>query len=263
MASREECLKALDEAVSKLNQLSEEIRGRVYSIALFGSLVRGDFEECFSDVDLFCVLNWPSLASGGWSEFAEAARPIEMVFQEAFGQLPQPRERGGLLDFVLVPKGDLPLEGTDVELSPEVDYFVFKYLGVYSFELPLWRIVYGEDFRPKLRKVDWRSLIPVMADFMAKRILRVEEPRMLVGIAVHSIRLAQVWFGEPTLDKRVALRNFHRLVPEFPLKGLADRIWGMGRRAALVTKEECESIPIREFVLQVTDLIRREDSSRR
>jgi len=136
VASKEECLKALDEAVSKLNQLSEEIRGRVYSIALFGSLVRGDFEDCFSDVDLFCVLNWPSLASGGWSEFAEAARPIEMVFQEAFGQLPQPRERGGLLDFVLVPKGDLPLEGTDVELSPEVDYFVFKYLGVYSFELP-------------------------------------------------------------------------------------------------------------------------------
>ncbi len=121
MASREECLKALDEAVSKLSQLSKEIRGRVYSIALFGSLVRGDFEECFSDVDLFCVLNWPSLSPGGWPEFAEAARPIERVFQEVFGRLPQPRERGGLLDLLLVPKGHLPLERSDVKLSPEVD----------------------------------------------------------------------------------------------------------------------------------------------
>ena len=30
----------------------------------------------------------------------------------------------------------------------------------------------------------------------------------------------------------------------------------MKRRAALVTKEECESIPIREFVLQVINLIK-------
>jgi len=67
----------------------------------------------------------------------------------------------------------------------------------------LWKIVYGEDFRPKLRKVGWRSLVPIMADYMAQRIRKPVEPRMIVGIAVHAIRLGQVWFGEPTLDKRV------------------------------------------------------------
>jgi len=34
----------------------------------------------------------------------------------------------------------------------------------------------------------------------------------------------------------------------------------MGRRAALVAKEECKSIPIREFVLQVTDLVKQSGS---
>lgn len=242
---------ALDKVVERISK-TDDLRARVYSIALFGSLSRGDFVYGESDIDLMIVLEWPRIVEKeGWKGFDEYGMPVREVFLECFKHLPVPESRGHLLDLPTVPRAHLPLRGVDVPLDPDFDYPVFKYLGVYRFDLEHWKILYGEDFRSGLVEADYRGLLPTMAANLLSRNRSVGSLKEVLGIALHAIRLSQVFYGEETLDKRKVMGNFQDLVPVFPLKHLAWELWELGKRMNLVTAESMPLEHVREFVNQL------------
>ena len=54
---------------------------------------------------------------------------------------------------------------------------------------------------------------------------REGEPERLPMIAGEALRLAELYFGEPDLDKRKMVNNFLEYVPEFPLKGFSQTLY--------------------------------------
>ena len=242
---------ALDRCVKRLPELGI-LKNWVYSIALYGSLPRGDFLAEVSDVDLFVILEWPAITSAEeWESFDEISGSFSKFFLDCFKEVSIPRSRGYLLDLVMLSKEHLPFKEKQVRLDPDFDYVVFKYFGVYSFDIPNWKIIYGEDFRTKLNTFDSKALAPAMAKNIIDRIDSTSSAKEVLGYAAHALRLAQVYYGEPTLDKRKILANFHRYVPQFPLKDQAVEIYGLAMRMNLISEEAISRSILKTFIHQL------------
>jgi predicted nucleotidyltransferase len=246
---------ALTEVSRELSNLGGS-KSLVYSTILFGSLARGDFLNGVSDVDIFLVIDWPqNKTADDWRKMNERCKPIQNLILDYFNPFPVPESKGYLLELVTLPKGNLPMEGRPLSMDFVNDYLIFKYFGVYRFDNPNWKILYGEDFREKLTPVDYQKLIPLMASNMLERIELASTSKGAVRLGVDIIRLAQIHFAEPTLDNRVVLANFEAKVPDFPAKYLAPRIWELSKKANQVTEKDIAPESIRSFVEQLATML--------
>lgn len=245
-----------------LNEVSKELsnlggsKNLVHSTVLFGSLARGDFLDGVSDIDVFLIAEWPqNKTAEDWRRMNERCKPIQNLILEYFNPFPVPESKGFLLELVTLPKGNLPLDGRPLSSDFVNDFLIFKYFGVYRCDVPNWKILYGEDFRDKLTPVDVQKLVPVMAGNMLERIELASTPKGAVKLGLEVIRLAQIHFGEPTLDSSKVMLNFEAKVPDFPAKDLAPQIWELGRRTNVMTENGVRTESIRNFVVQLATLL--------
>jgi hypothetical protein len=249
---------AVESGLRRFDGLPTEIRGRVRSVILFNSLVRGDYVPGASDIDLLAVFDHePS---------HEETEALIKCFTEASGLTARPSGEKPIFDVLCISVDELPLEGTPAAARPTR----WKMLGIYAFDFVAHsRVLRGEDFRPRLVV---RDPMTMLAERLGKLRELYYQPRkegleyMAAIGAGEFIRLAQLVFGEKTIDKRVVFANFDSLVPEFPGKEFAkllkeEYLTGAMRRMSVEERashlRECET-----FVGSLIPLLERSISSR-
>ena len=183
---------------------------KLYSVVLYGSLVRGDFIDNVSDIDLIVVLKNAVEPSTG--------QQVSEIFKRVAGQ------KGIHVDAPYLLEEKLPLKGKDQQLIKQMQKCWVQF-GFFAFDiLQHHKILYGEDFVEKLE-------IPnplYAAKDRIKHILENEVkcyPCQMDKWAWELVKAIQVIFSrKPTLNKEEVLQNFTLYVPDFPLKSFAKEI---------------------------------------
>jgi len=192
----------------------EERNEFIYSAVVYGSLLRGDFTPNVSDIDLLLVFkkNTPI------NKINNLLNEIWKCAEKYYGLSNYEK----IIDILWIYENELLLKDTDVE-SP------FKCLSIYAFDFVKYsKVIRGVDFRKELKVQNPKVLV----EKRAKRILELLEKfyserkyNMIEILAGEAIRLAQIHYGELTIDKRKVFKNFMKYVPEYPSKKLAEKIW--------------------------------------
>jgi len=188
-----EAWEIVNRSKERVYHLDSEVREKIYSIVLYNSLVRGDFLPDVSDIDIMIVMKTPN-----------------MIFPEEDGEPELPL------------RGRTPIQTNTVLAPPEI-----KPLGIYAFDFAKYnKVLFGENFIPYLEVKPPKVFIPERAARMRNRLQekRVHEPVGLPLIAGEALRLAELYFGEPDLDKRRMLTKFMKYVPGFPLKSFSQTL---------------------------------------
>ena len=211
--SREKALKIVEEIKKEIENMKTGYKRRIYSIVLFGSLVRGDFIDDVSDIDILIVFK------NGTSEddinyIIDKLNQVQKRFVYC--------KNYEALDIAWVFENELPLVHQPTKTF-------FKFLTIYAFDFIKYsEVLYGEDFRDNL-------LVKPPKEWVSKRIARIKlllkkfrsdnNEKMLMILAGEIIRLAQIVFGFPTIKKDEVFSNFMKYVPDYPEKKLAIEIW--------------------------------------
>ena len=183
----------------------------VRSVFLYGSFMRGDWLDSNSDLDIGLVLTDPSSADDPpW-------RPLHGRCQQLLARRPFPSHMPGGLDWCTLP--GLPRSDADVHQITG-----FAPLNMFLLEfMACCQVIWGEDFVRDLPEapepadlVDaWFSRALARMDDLGDSDLGRQKAPLMAG---HSIFVAQLLFGERTINKRQMLDLYARNVPDFPMK---------------------------------------------
>jgi len=213
------------------NVLKRKNSKKIFSAVVYGSLLRGDFIPGISDIDLLIVF--------------KREADIEYInrLQEAIWKCSE-NYRGEahfekIVDILWIYKDGLPLKNTDV-VSP------FKCLSIYAFDFVKYsKVLFGVDFRKDLKVPDPKKMVKTRAKRLLElleKFTREKKYNMVEILAGEAIRLAQICYGEATIDKRLVFRNFMKYVPDYSYKRLAEKIWSryLTKHKKPLTQEELE-----------------------
>jgi predicted nucleotidyltransferase len=213
---------AVEQAAIALSELSGHLQAQIASVTVAGSLVRGNFIENNSDVDVYTVLKGDP-NSPAWLKAHEAVRAC---FEEPLSRYKGYSHNPFVWDDVLVSSAKLP---STVE---EVGNQRFKTFGVYLFDLiENHRTIFGEDFVERLPRH------PNPRDLLFRRVQHLHErAAMAVNdahshpsadmVAVEALKAVQLCFGqELALHKGKVIECYATHVPDFPMKPFGLAIW--------------------------------------
>ena len=242
-------------AKASLESMPAEIMDKIVSIFIPASFARGDYNSPHSDFD-FCVIRRDDVNT----DLMTAIR--EFRFFEAFLDDP-----GTVLkDYVGLRVSDIPRTRQDVFNSAVYDgeRHVWPYLWVYAFDLLAHRIhIYGPDLVADMPVVDPKTLIAhrmqnvdILSDiekaYEAKR-----NDFIVPRLTTHLMKWAQLYFGEPTINKFQVLPLFMENVPDFPVKPFAIELWDEYINHRLFNYGAEENTPvIREFERRTLEFAR-------
>lgn len=207
----------VEQGVKAFDELDIASREEVTSIVLYGSLVRGDFVTNVSDIDILLVFN------------TEPTDRIVEEVQKCFTDVAVPyRGKSNcpeVFDIPWVFVSELPLKNATAKES----HLYWKFLEIFAFDFVAHsEVLRGEDFRQKLNVKDPKTLIQSRAEDLRNKWSKFKADKkhwMVVIITGELIRLAQIKFGERTIDKRVVYQNFKKHVPYFDGKEFIDVFW--------------------------------------
>lgn len=207
---------AVYSAIKDVEELPGDVRSQILSITVAGSLVRGDFVENRSDVDVHTVFR----GAADNPRRSEAHRQLRPCFDRHFAAYRGRSLNPMAWDDVWVSEGQLPRE------PAESGRHRFKALGIYFFDfLKHHRTVWGEDFTSAMpAPADPKPLAGERLDFLIERAEwtirdEPEEQQRLPLLAGSAVALLQVYFGpEPSLHKSDLLPRYVGCVPEFAAK---------------------------------------------
>ena len=223
-----EAWEIVNRSKERVYHLDSEVREKIYSIVLYNSLVRGDFLPDVSDIDIMIVMKTPNMIFP-----QEEAKLIMDVFDEESKSFKRKAYRGrhhgvAVVDSIAFGEPELPLRGrTPIQTNTVLAPPEIKPLGIYAFDFVKYnKVLFGENFIPYLEVKPPKAFIPERAARMRNRLQdrRVHEPMGLPLIAGEALRLAELYFGEPDLDKRRILTNFMKYVPGFPLQSFSQTL---------------------------------------
>ncbi|MDP6439436.1 MAG: nucleotidyltransferase domain-containing protein, partial [Candidatus Brocadiia bacterium] len=141
MLTARKAWQAVEQAAIALSGLPTDLQAQIVSVTVAGSLVRGDFIENNSDVDVYTVLKGDP-NSPVWLKAHEAVRAC---FEQQLSRYKGYSHNPFVWDDVLVSSAKLP---STVE---EVGNQRLKAFGVYLFDLiENHRTIFGEDFVERL-----------------------------------------------------------------------------------------------------------------
>jgi hypothetical protein len=187
----------------------------LWSVCICGSYARGDFMDYNSDLD-FVLIGAPHVNGNPDTSVVRKLANDILAGRRFHSHNPQQ------FDWVSISWDALPKAG-DVITLPESGPPVFRLLNIFLFDfvenlLVLW----GMDPREILTAApDVRDLAPAWfarARHNQQRHLDEHNEFRLVFSAFNSTHVAQIVFGERTLDKRYHLDLYRKYVPDFPLK---------------------------------------------
>lgn len=219
----------ISRSLRRIDELDPKVKNSIYSLVVYGSLVRGDFLPDISDIDIMLVMKMPD------DVFPEEnARKILKILDEESEkhrtQVPRGRHHGtAVVDSIAFGEPQLPIRGrTPVDTNSMLASPEIKPLAIYAFDFAEHnRVLLGENFIPQLDVKPPTSFIPKRAEGMRPRleVAQRDQPAMLPLIAGEALRMAELNYGKPDLDRRNMLENFVRYVPDFPLKAFAHKLY--------------------------------------
>ena len=223
---------------------SHDLADRISSVALIGSLARGDFVQGRSDVDILLLFKGPPLMANDQNiRFETIAIQTEKAFRECAELNSETVPKGEMVDFVRIPSVHLQyLIATPLNWQPADYLYLATMFGLFGFDMRHWMILEGEDFRNRIPLADWKCLIPAIARSAIRRANLPFTQAALLTWASSAIRLAQVAYGVPTLDKRFVMNYFDSYVPDFELKWLGRLVWRACSYDGLWEKPQDEEI---------------------
>ena len=204
--------KLVNEIKKTIYEFPDHLKENIVSIVLYGSLIRNDFKFGISDIDIFIIFKDDAL-NMHIKEIIKKIKSLEKYYNE--GRFKD------MIDIAWAYYGELPLKGSGRQ-------GFFKFLNIYAFDFVKNSIViYGYDFRDQLEVKDPKNLIVSRAKDILMKLEQAKNRNLdLIPIlAGETIRLAQLCFGEITINKNVVLDNFLKYVPDYPMKKTAQLIW--------------------------------------
>ena len=219
-----------DELVSGLKEqlpqlLDEDCRG-LWSVCICGSYVRGDFMDSNSDLDFHVVFEPGSRESSEPYEsegFSAVKGLVDHIVagRKLFGHNPDQ------FDWLMSSWESLPKRQADIQIpggrpmTPLLNIFLFDYL---ENLLVLWgtdpRSVMPDPLPFATLATGWFRGVKTARN----RYLNAGNEWRIPFGAFKSIQVAQIVFGERTLDKRRLLELYTDNIPEFRLKEFGCRI---------------------------------------
>jgi len=196
----------------------------IWPVCVCGSYVRGDFIEGNSDLD-FSIILQPGMRDRGFRVWEIDSTPGGKAIRELVGSLLKGRtlcsHNPHGFDWVVVPWESLPKSRSEIHLPngaphlPLFSIFLFDYIE--NLEV-LWgtdpRTILTDPLPFSVLAEAWFDSIPV-----SRQRHRDEGNECRIPFsAFKSIQIAQVLFGEQTLDKRRLLELYQTHVPDFRLK---------------------------------------------
>jgi predicted nucleotidyltransferase len=181
----------LVEAVREAIEGDGPLREALFSLVLFGSLVRGDYVPGLSDVDFLAVLRRPA---------EEQMKKLMAILLEA--------TRGMCPKLV-----DLPWALVDDLRDPLHRGHPFKFLTFYQRDfLEHHVVVYGEEVAPLMPRLDHRGLAGWRAEAMLANLERFRgDPEMMRLQAGEAARFLAVMGGARDISKAEILRALGEL----------------------------------------------------
>ncbi len=206
--------KIVGEVRDSIKALPRELKRKIVSVVLFGSLLRGDFVPSVSDIDLLIVFS----NDASRQDIERILKALYVIGEKYSGFSKYDK----VIDIPWILEKELPKKGSGKKS-------IFKFLNIYAFDFVKHSMVlYGRDITSEIEIPDPKSLIIDRA----KRILKLLEKHesennkyMIKILAGEAIRLAQITYGEATIDKRKVLKNFLKYVPDYSMKTFAIKIW--------------------------------------
>lgn len=223
MLNEQRAWSAVYRAVEEIIALSEDVQSQIVSVTIAGSLVRGDFIEDNSDVDVYTLINRE--VANPWE--SEEHRAVKTFFDKYFGIYEGYSANPCVWDDVCIGEEELPKTLDDLAEQR------IKSFGIYLFDLiENHRTVYGEDFTLKLpRCPDPRRLVIPRLDSLLERVEYIFENHpqnhyRIYMFAIEALKTLQFYFGEElTIDKRKVIEAYTARVPDFPMKSFGLGIW--------------------------------------
>ena len=211
--SKEIAWRIVDEIRGVVDSLPREVKSIIYSIVVFGSLVRGDFVDDVSDIDILIVFK-NGAPQESIRSVLDAVRGVEARFNVC--------KNFSVLDVVWVYEEEIPLVNRFTKTF-------FKFFTIYAFDfIKNSEVIYGEDFRDRLFVKNPKFWVPsriIRLKKLFKKWVEDGNARMLMILAGEVIRLAQIAFGKPTINKWDVIKLFREYVPNYPMKSFAETIW--------------------------------------
>jgi hypothetical protein len=198
----------------------------VRSVCVCGSYVRGDFIDRNSDLDLLIVLSPHRADTGGVPE-NEAVRDVQAMATRFLASRVLYSHNPRQFDWLVAPWEAIPKRTEDHRIPDGRPGIAL--LGVFAFDLlDYLNVLWGDDPRtamatpPPLNRLarGWFDSIGAARD----RYGRASQPWRIAFSAFKSAQVAQIVFGEQTLDKRRLPELYRQYVPDFPLKAFGQRM---------------------------------------
>ena len=211
---------------------TDESMKDIRSLFVSGSYVRGDWLERNSDIDISVVFH-SGIGNVIETDFGvryisnqndfEGYKRIWQIITSAIGDREFYSQVPGGVDIMAYPEG------------PESVEFIRELKGPRQFNVFLFdlldnsQILWGENIIAKIPSPpDYGDLVLNAFQVSAERIARLEEgaadKQRAAFLAYRAIQMAQIVFGEKTLDKRRLLYLYEKKLPEFSTKGVGSRI---------------------------------------
>ena len=183
------------------------LREALYSLVLFGYVVRGDYAPGLSDIDFLAVLRRPA---------EEQVRELGAILEEATRSLRPKRV-------------DLPWALVDDLRDPVNMPRPFKFLTFYQWDFLDHVVVYGEQVAPLLPPLDASCLARWRAEAMLGNLDRFRgDPEMMKLQAGEAARFLAVLSGARDISKGEVLRTLGELGDAEALAIYGDYVRGSG-----------------------------------
>jgi len=225
--------KLADELVERLkkelpNVLEPDDMG-IWSVCICGSYPRGDFIEGNSDLD-FNIYFKPG-RKGSFPTHDASTEPGFKTIQELSNSILNGRpfysHSPNGIDWIPLLWEWIPQKSEDIHIPEGPTNF--RYFNLFLFDyLENLMVLWGNDPReimpppPDFHSlaIEWFEKTPKRYEIMKKEGV---EWRIPFSVFV-SIQVAQIVFGERTIDKRNLLELYKRNIPEFPMKDFGCRM---------------------------------------
>ena len=206
--------KIVGEVKEAIMALPEELKRKIVSVVLFGSILRGDFVPNVSDIDILIVFS----DNASREDIDKILETIYSIGEKYRGFSKYDK----VIDVPWMFEREIPMKGSGKRS-------IFKFLSIYAFDFAKYSMVlYGRDIVNEIEIPDPKSLIIDRAKRLLELLEKYESENneyMISILAGEATRLAQIAYGEITIDKRKVLKNFLKYVPEYPMRTFAIEIW--------------------------------------
>lgn len=200
---------------NELTNYEKDLQRDIYSICISGSFVRGDFIQCNSDLDVNIVFS-PNF-DGNLQNNCNIDHIVSIIKKARNnGPFPSHSAQGVEINFILwdwLPK-------SQKEIKHPTDGSYFTPLGIFLFDYHKnLDICWGNDPRVFLPKpLHPKTMAKLWFETILKKIENSTNIEAIAFATFKSIQLAQIVFGELTLDKNYLASQYENIMPPFTLK---------------------------------------------